>query len=115
MLFANVGNGIDRISRGTYLVARLYPLSQDRMFVHGGLGVASFRIYDDEIGFVTRSPSMSLAAGYDWRVGRVTLTPSFAAIASTGGDLRSSRTSNAVNDNARITMLRTSVAFSWFR
>lgn len=109
------GGGVDRISRGTHLVARFYPLSQDRLFLHGGVGVASFRIYDNEIGFATRSPSMSLAAGYDVHFANVTLTPSIAAIASTGGRLRSSRTSNAVDDNARLTMFRTSVTFSWFR
>lgn len=109
------GNGIDRIARGSYIVARLYPLAQHRLFVHGGLGVASFRVYDDEIGFMTRSPSMSLATGYDWRIGNAIVTPAIAAVASTGGELRSSRTSNAVDDNARLTMLRTSVSFSWFR
>jgi hypothetical protein len=109
------GSGIDRISRGTHLVARFYPMPNSAMFLNAGVGVSSFRIYDDEIGFVTRSPSMSFAAGYDWRVSNVTLTPSVAAIASTGGDLRSNRTDNAVDNNARLMLVRTSVAVSWFR
>ena len=109
------GGGIDRISRGTHLIARFYPLSQDNLFLHGGVGVASFRIYDDEIGFVTRSPSISIGVGYDWQIGNLTLSPVVAAVGSTGGSLRSSRTENAIDENARLTMIRTSVGFSWFR
>ena len=109
------GGGVDRISRGTYLVTRLYPSTSHKVFLSGGVGVASFRIYDDEIGFATRSPSLSLGLGYDWRVGTVTLTPTISAVASTGAQLRSNRTNNAVAENARLSMLRTSIAFSWFR
>lgn len=109
------GGGVDRISRGTFLVTRLYPSTHRRLFLDGGVGVAAFRIYDDEAGFTTQAPSLSLAVGYDWRVGTVILTPTIATVASTGGDLRSSRTSNTVSENARLTMLRTSVSFSWFR
>ncbi len=109
-----VGGGVDRIARGTYLIARSYPFSS-RVFVHGGLGVASFEVNDGEVAFSTRSPSMSLGLGFDWRLGGFTLTPAITAIMSTGGPLTSDRTNNAVTDNAQLGMLRTSVALSWFR
>jgi hypothetical protein len=110
-----IGHGIDRIARGTYLLARSYPFHGSRLFLNGGLGVASFQINDGEVAFTTKSPSLSLAAGYDWRVDGFTITPSIAAITSTGGRLSSDRTGNPVTENARLGLLRTSVALSWFR
>lgn len=110
-----IGGGVDRIARGTYLSARSYAFGQSRLFLQGGLGVASFEVNDGEVGFLTRSPSLSMAAGYDWRVGGVTLTPSITAMASSGGRLNSDRTGNAVSDNARLGLLRTSLSMSWFR
>ena len=67
------------------------------------------------VAFKTRSPSLSLAAGYDWRLGGLTVTPTLTAITSTGGRLNSDRTGNAITDNARLGLLRSAVAFSWFR
>lgn len=110
-----MGGGTDRVARGTYLIARTYPFEGSSMFLHGGLGQASFHTTDGEVAFTTRSPSLSLSAGYDWRVGEFTLTPALTAVTSTGGKLTSDRTDNAVTDNARLRMLRTSVAISWFR
>ncbi|MBL0171279.1 MAG: hypothetical protein IPP90_11205 [Gemmatimonadaceae bacterium] len=110
-----IGGGVDRIARGTYLVARTYPFEGSPLFLHGGLGVASFQVNDGTVAFTTRSPSLSIAAGYDWRVGEFTVTPTLTALTSTGGRLNSDRTGNAVTSNARLGMLRTSVALSWFR
>lgn len=110
-----IGNGVDRVARGTYLLGRLYMSPQSPLFLNGGLGVASFQLNDGEVAFLTRSPSLSLAAGYDWRVSTLTVTPSLAAVTSTGGRLNSSRTGNAVTENARLGLLRTSVSLSWFR
>lgn len=110
-----MGGGTDRVARGTYLIARMYPLDGSRLFLHGGLGQASFHTTDGNVAFTTRSPSLSLSAGYDWRIGEFTLTPAVTAVTSTGGKLTSDRTDNAVTENARLNMLRTSVAISWFR
>ena len=110
-----IGGGVDRIARGTYLIGRSYLFEGSPLFLTGGLGVASFQVTDGEVAFATRSPSLSLTAGYDWRIGEITLTPSIGAVTSTGGRLNSDRTSNAVTDNARIGLLRTSLALSWFR
>jgi hypothetical protein len=110
-----IGGGVDRIARGTYLIARSYPFGASPLFLHGGLGVASFQVNDGEVAFKTRSPSLSLAAGYDWRLGGLTVTPTLTAITSTGGRLNSDRTGNAITDNARLGLLRSAVAFSWFR
>ena len=110
-----MGGGVDRVARGTYLVARSYPFARSGIFLHGGLGVASFHTTDGEVAFSTRSPSLSLSAGYDWRLGEFTLSPALTAVTSTGGRLHSDRTDNAVTENARLGMLRTSVAISWFR
>ena len=90
--FDVMGGGVDRIVRGTYLVGRSYLTAGRRLFVHGGLGVASYTINDGDLAFRTQSPSASLAMGYDWRLRTVVLTPSIAAVASTGGPLRSDRT-----------------------
>ncbi len=110
-----IGGGVDRIARGTYLIARSYPFSSSRLFLHGGLGVASFQVNDGEVAFLTRSPSLALSAGYDWPVGGLTVTPAITALTSTGGRLNSDRTGNAITENARLGLLRTSVALSWFR
>lgn len=110
-----IGGGVDRIARGTYLLARSYAFGASRVFLQGGIGVASYEVNDGDIGFLTRSPSLSMALGYDWRVSGLTLTPSIAAIASSGGKLNSDRTGNAISDNARLGLLRTSLAMSWFR
>ena len=107
--------GVDRIARGTYLIAHLYGFGSSRAFLQGGLGVASFRVTDGDVGFKTRSPSLSLGAGYDWRMGGLTATPMIAAIMSTGGRLTSDRTGNAITENARLGLLRSSVSLSWFR
>ncbi len=113
--FDVLGGGVDRIVRGTYLVGRSYLTANRSLFVHGGLGIASYTIDDGDLGFRTQSPSASLAMGYDWRLRSVVLTPTIAAVASTGGPLRSDRTTNAIAENARIGMLRTSFAISWYR
>ena len=113
--FDVLGGGVDRVVRGTYVVGRSYLSSDRRLFLHGGLGITSYTINDGEIAFRTQSPSASLALGYDWRLRTVVLTPSFAALASTGGPLRSDRTDNAIAENARIGLLRTSFALSWYR
>lgn len=110
-----IGGGVDRIARGTYLIARSYPFEGSPLFLHGGLGLAGFQVNDGEVAFTTKSPSLSLAAGYDWRIGAMTLTPSITAITSTGGRLNSDRTGNAITDNARLGLLRSSLALSWFR
>ncbi len=110
-----IGGGVDRIARGTYLIARSYPFEGSPLFLHGGLGLAGFQVNDGDVAFTTRSPSLSLAAGYDWRIGAMTLTPSITAITSTGGRLNSDRTGNAITDNARLGLLRSSLALSWFR
>lgn len=110
-----IGGGVDRIARGSYLIARSYPVRGSRMFLHGGLGVASFEVNDGEVAFKTRSPSLSMGVGYDWRLGGVSLTPSLTAIGSTGGRLNSDRTGNAITDNARLGYLRSALAFSWYR
>jgi hypothetical protein len=110
-----VGGGVDRIARGSYLVGRTYLFGRSPLFLHGGLGVASYTINDGALGFRTRSPSASLAAGYDWRLRGVTVSPQIAAVASTGGALHSSRTENPIAERARLGLLRTSLALSWYR
>ncbi len=110
-----IGGGVDRIARGNYVIARSYPVRTSRLFLHGGLGVASFEVNDGEVAFKTRSPSLSMGLGYDWRLGGLSLTPSVTAIGSTGGRLNSDRTGNAITDNARLGYLRSALAFSWYR
>jgi hypothetical protein len=110
-----MGGGVDRVARGTYLVARTYPSPRWRGFLHGGLGVAGFEANDGQVRFRTRSPSLSAGAGWDARLGTLMLTPSLTAIASTGGALTSDRTGNAVTERARLGLLRGAVALSWFR
>jgi hypothetical protein len=110
-----VGGGVDRIARGSYLIGRSYLFGRSLLFLQGGLGVASYTITDGDLGFRTKSPSASLAAGYDWRLGSVTLTPQIAAVVSTGGTLHSDRTENPIDERARLGLLRTSLAFSWYR
>jgi hypothetical protein len=77
--------------------------------------VWQFRSQRRDVAFLTRSASLSLAAGVDWHVAGMTVTPTIAAVTTTGGKLTSDRTGNAVTDNARLGLLRTSVALSWFR
>ena len=110
-----IGGGVDRIVRGTHLIGRSYPFSHAPVFLQGGVGVASFEVNDGDVAFLTRSASLSLAAGVDWHVAGMTVTPTIAAVTTTGGKLTSDRTGNAVTDNARLGLLRTSVALSWFR
>ena len=105
----------DRIARGSYVIGRLYRSDASRLYLQGGAGVASFRVHDHDVSFITRSPSALLSTGYDWHVQGVTVTPSFTAVASTGGRLTSDRTNNPIADDARLAMLRASVALSWFR
>ncbi len=109
------GGGIDRVSRGTHLTARVYPAARSSIFLAGGAGVASFRVTDGAAGFTTKSPSVLLGAGYEWRTANVVLSPTVSVVASTGGRLRSNITNNTINENARLMMLRTSIAFAWHK
>ena len=110
-----LGGGVDRIARGSYLIARAYSSREAKLFLQGGLGLASFQLKDGGVTFATRSPSGSLTAGYDWRLDGFTVTPSVSAVGSIGGRLQSDKTGNAIADNARLGVLRTSVSLSWYR
>ena len=110
-----MGGQADRIARGTYLVARGYRSAKSKLFVQAGAGIASFEVNDGEVKFRTRSPSLSLSGGYDWRIDRITITPAITAVASSGGHLKSDKTGNSIADNARLGLLRATVSLSWFR
>lgn len=110
-----LGGDVDRIARGTYLIARAYPSAGAKLFMQGGLGLAGFQLKDGDVTFSTKSPSASLTAGYDWRLDGFTVTPSVTAVGSTGGRLNSDKTGNSIADNARLGVLRTSVSLSWYR
>jgi hypothetical protein len=43
------------------------------------------------------------------------ITPAVSALASTGGNLTSSETGNAITPNARLGLWRTTVGVSWYR
>ena len=79
------------------------------------VGIAGCQLKDVGVTFATRSPSASFTAGYDWRLDGFRVTPSLTAVASSGGRLTSDKTGNSIADNARLGMLRTSVALSWYR
>jgi hypothetical protein len=110
-----LGGGVDRVARGSFLIARVYPAGRRKLFVHGGVGVASYTVSDGDLGFRTRSPAVALSTGFDWRLKQMILTPTVGAVGSIGGDLHSDRTDNPVDAHARLQMLRTGLAISWFR
>ncbi len=110
-----MGGGVDRIARGTFAMARIYPAGRSKLFVHGGAGLASYTINDGELGFRTKSAALALSTGVDWRVRQMVLTPTLGAVGSIGGDLHSDRTENPVDAHARLQMLRTSLSITWFR
>ena len=110
-----IGGEADRIARGTYLVARGYRSAKSKLFLQAGAGIASFEVNDGEVKFRTRSPSLQLTSGYDWRIDEITLTPAITAVGSTGGHLKSDRTGNSIADDARLGLLRATVSLSWFR
>ncbi|MEP6831885.1 MAG: hypothetical protein ABJB74_00770 [Gemmatimonas sp.] len=110
-----IGGEADRIAKGTYLVARGYRNTKSKLFLQTGAGIASFEVNDGEVKFRTRSPSLSVTGGYDWRVDGITITPAFTAVGSTGGHLKSDKTGNSIADDARLGLLRATVSLSWFR
>ena len=113
--FDVMGGEADRIARGTYLVARGYRSAKSKLFLQTGAGIASFEVNDGKVKFRTRSPSLSLTGGYDWRIDQITITPAITAVGSTGGHLTSDRTGNSIADDARLGLLRATVSLSWFR
>lgn len=70
---------------------------------------------DGNAGFRTQAPALTVGIGHDWRVGSATATPHLDAIVSVGGELQSARTDNAIDPNARLALVRTGFALSWFR
>lgn len=102
-------------AKGTYLVARGYRNPKSKLFLQTGAGIASFEVNDGEVKFRTRSPSLTLTGGYDWRVDQITITPAITAVGSTGGRLKSDKTGNSIADDARLGLLRATVSLSWFR
>lgn len=110
-----MGGEADRIAKGTYLVARGYRNPKSKLFLQTGAGIASFEVNDGEVKFRTRSPSLTLTGGYDWRVDQITITPAITAVGSTGGRLKSDKTGNSIADDARLGLLRATVSLSWFR
>jgi len=110
-----MGGEADRIAKGTYLVARGYRSAKSKLFVQAGAGIASFEVNDGEVKFRTRSPSLALTSGYDWRIDQITITPAITAVGSTGGRLESDRTGNSIADDARLGLLRATISLSWFR
>lgn len=110
-----MGGQADRVARGTYLVARGYRSSKSKMFLQLGAGIASFTVDDGEVEFKTRSPSLSLTGGYDWKIDRITITPAITAVGSIGGKFKSDKTGNSIADDARLGVLRGTISLSWFR
>ncbi len=105
----------DRTVRSTTVLLRSYAFGRARPFLQGGAGVARYRVSDGNAGFHTQSPALTLGVGHDWRVGSATVTPHIDAVVSVGGRLQSARTSNAIDPNARLALVRTGFALSWFR
>lgn len=110
-----MGGHADRVAKGTYLVARGYRAAKSKLFLQTGVGLASFEVNDGEVKFRTRSPSLSLTGGYDWRIDRMTITPAITAVGSSGGHLKSDKTGNSIADDARLGLLRATISLSWFR
>jgi hypothetical protein len=109
-----IGNGVDRLARGTQVIARHYPSSERALFVVGGLGTSRFSVDDGDARFDASSPALSLGLGWDVPFRGVILSPSLSMVSSTGGALTSNRTGNVAADNARLGMWRSTLAITWF-
>jgi hypothetical protein len=109
-----IGNGIDRLARGTQVIARHYPSTERALFVIGGIGTSRFSVDDGDARFDAASPALSLGLGWDVPFRGVILSPSLSMVASTGGALTSNRTGNVAADNARLGMWRSTLAITWF-
>ncbi len=109
-----IGNGVDRMARGTQLIARHYPFPTRAMHVTGGAGTSRFTVDDGDTRFDATSPALSLGLGWDVPYRGVLLSPSLNVVASTGGALTSSRTGNSVADNARLGLWRSTLSITWF-
>jgi len=109
-----IGNGVDRLARGTQVIARHYPSARRPLFVSGGLGTSHFGVDDGNARFTASSPALSIGGGWEVPFRGVVLSPALVLTTSTGGALRSDRTGNAVADNARLGFWRGTVAITWF-
>ena len=110
-----MGGEADRVAKGTYLMVRGYRSPTSRLFLQTGAGVASYELDDGDVKFFTRSPSLALTGGYDWRFEQITITPAITVIGSTGGQFKSDKTGNSIADDARLGLLRATISLSWFR
>jgi len=109
-----LGGGVDRTARGVQVVARHYPSRVQRWYVAGGLGTSRFAIDDGDARFHASAPAMSIGVGVDLPVRGVVLSPMLAMTSSTGGPLRSDRTGNAVANDARLGLWRSTLSITWF-
>jgi hypothetical protein len=109
-----VGDGVDRTARGLEVIARHYPSSDSRWFLTGGLGTSRFAIDDGDARFHASAPALSLGLGWDLPMRGVVLSPMLAITSSTGGPLRSDRTGNAIAEDARLGLWRTTLSITWF-
>lgn len=109
-----IGDGVDRTARGLEVIARHYPSSTSRWFLTGGLGTSRFAIDDGDARFHASAPSLSLGLGWDLPMRGVVLSPMLAITSSTGGPLRSDRTGNAIAEDARLGLWRTTLSITWF-
>ncbi len=109
-----IGNGVDRMARGTQLIARHYPLANRAMHVTGGAGTSRFSVDDGNTRFDATSPALTLGLGWDVPYRGVLLSPAISVVASTGGALASRRTGNNVADNASLGLWRSTLSITWF-
>ena len=109
-----VGDGVDRTARGLEVIARHYPSRDSRWFLTGGLGTSRFAIDDGDARFHAAAPALSLGLGWDLPMRGVVLSPMLAITSSTGGPLRSDRTGNAIAEDARLGLWRTTLSITWF-
>ena len=109
-----IGNGVDRMARGTQLIARHYPLANRALHVTGGAGTSRFSVDDGDTRFDATSPALTLGLGWDMPYRGVMLSPAISVVASTGGALTSSRTGNNVAENARLGLWRSTLSITWF-
>lgn len=71
-------------------VAQLYPTPGGPFYMRAGLGIMTFRAYDDDADLVSNAPAMQLGAGYRFRIGDGLVLSNFAnVLVSRFGSLRS--------------------------
>jgi hypothetical protein len=97
------GGQVDYLLTSLQLVAVLYPIPRNRLFIKTGFGVAKYAAEDDDDSVKTQAFAGQVGIGYEVPMGRgLSLVPFANFLGTTGGDVRFNDTVSDLSANTSL-------------